>query len=88
LWSISKTLRIPIDNRIQEIRDIPYTISYVIRKNQQVDSLSELSKDKRPPERLIWYGRSEDLEEWIDNAVGNKKSQNSVEFEIDEGDIG
>jgi hypothetical protein len=53
-----------------------------------VDSLSELSKEKRPPERLIWYGKSEDLEEWMDNVTGAKKSQNIVEFEIDEGDIG
>lgn len=88
MWSITKALQIPLDNKIKEIKDIPYTISFVIRKNQMVDNLSELQKEKRPPDRMIWYGKPEELDEWIDNVMGHKKNQNNFEFEINEGDIG
>jgi hypothetical protein len=73
LWSIAKALHIPVDSRITELRSIPYTISYVIRKHLQIDNLSELPKEKRPPDSLIWDGYAEELEEWIDRVVYNNE---------------
>jgi hypothetical protein len=80
-------LQIPLDTRLKEIKDIPFTISYAIRKNMQVDNLYEVPKDKRPTDRMVWDGDPEELEEWLDNIYDTKK-QNVAYFEIDEGDIG
>jgi len=87
LWSITKVLQIPLDEKIRHIQDIPHTISYVIRKNIQVDSLSELPSSKRPPDKMIWDGKPEDLEEWVANIYSTKK-QNTVDFVISDEDIG
>ena len=80
-------MQIPLDDKVKHIEDIPYTLSFVIRKHIQEDNLSELPKDKRPPEKMLWDGKSEELNDWLDNIWDTKKS-NFVEFEIDEGDIG
>jgi hypothetical protein len=79
-------LQIPLDSKISKLEDIPHSISYVIRKRQQIDSLSELPKDKRPPEKMIWDGSPEDMEDWIDNVVMGH-SQGNIDIMIDEGDI-
>lgn len=60
---------------METLADLPYTISFVIRKRQQIDNLMELGKEKRPPEDLIWNGSSEDLEEWIESMFDPKKQQ-------------
>jgi len=73
LWSIARALHTPIDSRITELESIPYTISYVIRKHLQIDNLSELPKEKRPPDKLLWDGYSEELEEWIERVVYNNE---------------
>lgn len=80
-------MQIPLDSNIRNIEDIPYTLSFAIRKNIQVDALAEVPKDKRPTDRMVWDGDSEELESWLDNMYNSKK-QNVVDFEIDEGDIG
>jgi len=79
-------LQIPLDTKIKNIEDIPHSISYVIRKRQQIDSLSELPKDKRPPEKMIWDGSPEDMEDWIDNVVFGK-AQGNIDILIDEVDF-
>ena len=66
---------------------MPYTIAYVIKKKQQVDSLREIPKDKRPTEHMIWIGRPEDMEDWLDKAYGKKKEQYSDVVFIDEKEI-
>lgn len=58
-----------MDLRIKTLSDTPHTISYVIRKRQQIDSLSELGKAKFPPLETLWDGTPEDLEEWIDRVL-------------------
>lgn len=67
---------------MKELAQLPYTISYVIRKMQQVDNLNELPKDKRPPEEMIWDGSSDELDTWLDRVLGSKKEQQTVEFII------
>ena len=64
--------------------DIPYTISYVIRKHQQLDSFMELPKEQRPPDTLIWDGTSEEMAEWIDKVVYKKEPQT---FTLDVSEI-
>lgn len=72
MWSVAKSLQIPLDPKIKTLYDTPYTISYVIRKRQQVDNLNELPKEKRPTERLIWEGTAEEIDDWIDKVFGKK----------------
>ena len=59
----------PLDKRIKNLSDTPHTISYVIRKRQQIDSLSELGKEKMPPFDLLWDGTPEDLDAWIADVL-------------------
>jgi hypothetical protein len=83
MWSISKALHVPLDLRIAHLASVPYTISYVIRKMQQLDNLNELPKEKRPTEDIIWDGTSEDLDEWLEKVLDpKKKAQTEVEFVI------
>lgn len=79
-------MQIPLDNKITTLTELPYTISYVIRKRLQVSSLQEIPKEKRPPELTIWDGTSEDIEEWIDRVYGTKEAVDSyrTEFLIDD----
>ena len=71
---MSKTLGILIDPKIRDIMDMPYTISFVIRKRMQIDNLNELDKEKRPPEDILWDGSGSDLDRWLDKVL-DRKSQ-------------
>jgi hypothetical protein len=70
-------LQIPLDAKIKTLPDTPHTIGYVIRKRQQLDSLSELPKDKQPPEVTIWDGTPEDIDDWLSKVFDNKKQTNA-----------
>lgn len=52
--------------------DLPWTINYVIRKRLELDSYNELPKEKRPPDKLIWYGTAEEVEKWFDKVFERK----------------
>lgn len=39
----------------------------------QVDNLSELPRDKQPPDDILWEGDSEELDEWLDSVFSAKK---------------
>lgn len=69
---------------------MPWTISYVIRKRVQIDSYNELPKEKRPPDKLIWYGTPEDIEKWFKKVFKTKDNTDQEEFvfQIDDDDIG
>ena len=84
MWSIARALHTPIDNSITQLTDIPFTISYTIRKRIQIDNLSELPKEKRPPDQLIWDGSSEELDEWIERVFNKNES---LTTEIDMADF-
>jgi hypothetical protein len=79
-------LQVPLDSKLKELADIPYTISFIIRKRQQLDNLNELPKDKKPPESIIWDGDSDELEEWLENAFSDKKD-NKIEFNLKPSEI-
>jgi len=81
-------LQIPLDPRIKELADLPYTISFIIRKRQQIDNLSELPKDKKPTEDIIWDGSPEELEDWLEKVFDTKnKEQNEITFSIKPNEI-
>ena len=50
---------------------------------QQIDSLNELPKEKRPPDNILWDGTAEDLDEWLERVL-DKKTQTSVDIVIDD----
>jgi hypothetical protein len=76
-------LQIPIDQSIKNLPDVPYTISYVLRKRLQIDNLSELPKEKRPTEEIIWEGSSEELDDWLGRVL-NRKNTDNTELVISE----
>lgn len=71
-------MQIPLDPKVKQLTSLPYTISFVIRKRQQIDSLSELPKEKQVPEEIIWYGTIEDINEWVDSAISGKADNQIV----------
>jgi len=75
MWTVSKALLVPLDLKIKHLTDVPHTISYVIRKMQQIDSLSELPKEKRPPDSVLWDGTPEDLDDWISKVLDRKQAE-------------
>jgi hypothetical protein len=79
-------LLVPLDNKIIDLHDIPYTLSYVIRKRMQIDGLNELPKGKRPSEKMIWDGDADEMERWIEEVVSGKHKPN-IDLIINEGDI-
>lgn len=79
-------MHIPLDPKVKELADLPYTISFIIRKRQQVDSLNELPSEKRPPESIIWDGTPEEMEEWLERVFDTKEKQ-EVTFQIKDTEI-
>ena len=86
LWTVSKALQIPIDCTVTNVLDLPYTITFCMRKRMQIDNYNELPKEKRPTDYLIWNGSSEELDDWLDKVLYNKKT-NEAEFVISDRDI-
>jgi hypothetical protein len=80
---MAKALRIPLDASLTTLSEVPYTISFVIRKRQQLDNLNELPKEKRPPESMIWYSTPEAIDDWIER-VFDKKAKHTTELVIKE----
>ena len=72
---------VPLDLKVKHLLQLPYTISFVIRKMQQIDSLHELPKEKRPPDKILWDGDSDELEEWLDKVL-DTKTQKEVDILI------
>ena len=87
MWTVGKALQIPLDTNVKDLSKLPYTISYVIRKRVQEDNYSELPKEKRPPEKMVWDGTVSELDEWLDRVLDNKH-ETEFDIEIDESEIG
>lgn len=81
---------IPLDNHIASLTDIPYTISYVIRKRLQIDNLNELPEDKRPTDYIMWHSNPDILENWLDKVMdrkGKKQDDENAVLEVDTFEI-
>jgi len=86
LWTTARELRIPLDTRLEELYDIPHTISFVMRKKIQADNLSELPKDKRPPIKMIWEGTPEEIDTFLERVYGkNEDTTTDILIENIEG---
>ena len=72
---------------MKSVLDIPYTISYVIKKRKQIDSFAELPSAKQPPEHLIWSGNPKDLKDWFDKVFDRKKKEEDDTIFIDVDEI-
>jgi hypothetical protein len=79
MWSTAKASGIPLHKGLPPTDELPWTISYVIRKRAQLDSFNELPADKRPPTNMIWYGDSKDIDNWF-RKVFKMKEGNPDEF--------
>lgn len=73
-------MQIPIHKSIKYVADIPYTISFVLRKRIQVDNLNELPKEKRPPDSILWDGTSKELDDWLDKVLDRKSKKDDGVF--------
>jgi hypothetical protein len=87
MWSMSKALRVPLDKRLTLLHTIPHTISYVIRKRQQIDTFNELPEEKRPPTDLIWDGTAEEIDEWFDRVFDRKNKDYEDNIIVDLDDV-
>lgn len=67
--------------------DLPWTMSFVARKRLQVDNLTELPKEKRPPDSILWWGSPEELEDWLDKVMHHEEPEPDIGFVIQSEDI-
>jgi len=71
----------------KSVLDLPYTITYIIRKRRQLDSFAELPQEKRPPEHIIWSHDPTALERWFDKVFKRKKEEKDDGFYVDIDEI-
>ncbi len=72
---------------IDKLTNLPWTMGYIIRKRNQIDSFNELPREKRPPTSMIWWGTSEELDRWFDKVFDRKKEVGSEVLFVDESEI-
>ncbi len=72
---------------IKRLVHLPWTMSFSIRKRNQIYSFNELPKEKRPPTSMIWWGTSEELDRWFDRVFDRKKEAGSEVLFVDESEI-
>jgi DUF438 domain-containing protein len=70
---------------INDVVNLPYTITYLIRKRMQIDSWMELPKDKRPPQSI--WDKPDELEEWFDRVLGDKGAQTEFNLPVNENEV-
>ena len=75
------------DRLVENVHDIPYTISFVFRKRKQYLDMLQLPEEKRPPEPMFWLAPPEDIEEWIDRVLNNRDN-NQQAIILDESEFG
>lgn len=47
----------------------------------------EMPKEKRPPDIMIWDGKPEEIEEWVDKMYDHKKSNIETPVMVDLSEI-
>jgi hypothetical protein len=70
---------------------MPWTMTFIIRKRQQIDGFNEIPKDKRPPDKIIWWGTPEEIEEWMEKVYpsrGKKEEEDGINMIIRDEEIG
>jgi len=60
----------------------------VFRKRAQLDSFNELPSEKRPPDSMIWYGNSDDIDDWFKKVFkSGKDNPNEIILNISDDEI-
>lgn len=77
MWRIVQSSNIKFDDRIGSVDELPYTLSYLVKKRMQIDNWMELPREKRPPESI--WDKPGDLEEWFDRIYGE---ESQTEFSV------
>ena len=86
---VYRNSNLPLHRDLPPTDELPWTISYVIKKRAQIDSFSELPKEKRPPDSVLWYGTPEELDKWFDKVLDRKATPGQeVILDIREDEIG
>lgn len=86
---VYKNSRLPLHEDLPPADELPWTISYVIKKRTQIDSFNELPKEKRPPNNILWYGTPEALDQWFDKVLDRRETPGQeVQLEIRDDEIG
>ena len=62
--------------------NLPYTVTYAIRKQEQIDSFMELDKKKRPP-RNIWHNDYQ-INAWLEEIFEGNTPESEMEFSASE----
>lgn len=89
MWITHTQTELPLHKELPPADDLPWTINWVIRKRTQLDGYLELPKEKRPPDDIIWYGTSDDIEHWFDRVFDRDKPpiDKEVTLQIDPKEI-
>jgi hypothetical protein len=87
VWSTTKASGLPLHIDLPPADELPWTISYVIRKRAQLDSFNELPKEKRPPDSMIWYGDNRDIDNWFDKVFKSDRRPDEILLDISDEEI-
>ena len=87
VWAIISNIDIPLHENLPTADDMPWTISFVLRKRMQLDTYQQLPKEKQPPDEMIWWGTSEDIDEWFDKVYKRKGEKDDIVMEFDPSEM-
>lgn len=82
--AVHKATGIPLAEGLENVTDLPHTLSYAVLYRERIDSFNELPKDKRPPRNL--WDKPAALEEFL-NTIWSKDTkgpQTYIDFNDDE----
>jgi len=86
---LTKTLRLPLDEGLENSSDLPHTISLAVTYRSRINSFYELPEDKRPP-RDLW-DKPTALQEYFDDVFDTHKGSGNrkeayLEYDMEEVD--
>lgn len=82
-----KASGLPLHESLPPTDELPWTISFVIRKRAQIDSFNEIPSEKRPPESMIWYGTQKDIDDWLKKVYKTGRNPDEFVININENEI-
>ena len=77
---------LPLIEGIDNVVDIPHTISFAVAYRLRINDMQELPKDKRPP-RNLWdkpHRLSEFIDDVFDINSSGERSEKFIEFDLED----